>query len=153
MDTTEIKMKHLQVYMKCAEAFAECSNANRLKVGAVIVKDNRIISCGYNAQPVHIDEPCELPDGTTDPRVRHAEKSALMGLIRSNQNAVDAILFCTHSCCLYCAIDIVDSGIRKVYYRNDYRDSSGIDYLTKSGVTVVKVNRLKESKIETNYSN
>lgn len=147
MDTTEIKTKHLKAYMKCAEAFAECSNATRLKVGAVIVKDNRIISCGYNAQPAHIDDPCELPDGTTDPRVRHAEKNALMGLVRNNQNAVDAVLFCTHSCCLYCAIDIVDSGIKKVYYRDHYRDTSGIDYLSKSGVEVKQLDLLQEAGV------
>jgi dCMP deaminase len=117
--------------MECAEAFAKCSNATRLKVGAVIVKNNRIISCGYNAQPEHIDDPCELPDGTTDPRVRHAEKNALLGLIRSNENAVGAELFCTHACCKLCAIDIVDAGIKKVYWRHQYRDFEGIDYLSK----------------------
>lgn len=134
-----MKLKHKLAYMKCAEAFAECSNATRLKVGTVIVKDNRIISCGYNAQPEHITDPCELSDGTTDPRVRHSEKNALMGLIRSNQSAVGAELFCTHSCCKFCAIDIVDSGITKVYYRHQYRDDSGLEYLVKSGVVVEKI--------------
>lgn len=131
-----MKEKHKLAFMESAEAFAKCSNATRLKVGAVIVKDNRIISCGYNAQPEHINDPCELENGTTDPRVRHAEKSALMGLVRSNQNSQDSILFCTHSCCVFCSIDIVDSGIKKVYYRNHYRDSSGLDYLIKNGVEV-----------------
>lgn len=126
-----MKHKHKLAYMECAEAFAKCSNATRLKVGAVIVKNNRIISCGYNAQPEHIDDPCELPDGTTDPRVRHAEKNALLGLIRSNESAVGAELFCTHACCKLCAIDIVDAGIKKVYWRHQYRDSEGIDYLSK----------------------
>jgi dCMP deaminase len=126
-----MKHKHKLAYMECAEAFAKCSNATRLKVGAVIVKNNRIISCGYNAQPEHIDDPCELPDGTTDPRVRHAEKNALLGLIRSNENAVGAELFCTHACCKLCAIDIVDAGIKKVYWRHQYRDFEGIDYLSK----------------------
>ena len=76
-----MKDKHIKAYMKCAQAFAECSPATRAKVGAVIVKDNRIISCGYNAFPAHINGPCELPDGTTDSRVRHAEKNALMRLV------------------------------------------------------------------------
>ena len=131
-----MKHKHKLAYMEAAEAFAKCSNATRLKVGCVIVKDNRIISCGYNAQPQHIDDPCELPDGSTDPRVRHAEKSALMGLIRSNQSAVGAVLFCTHACCKMCAIDIVDAGITKVYYRHAYRCSEGLDYLQTNGVEV-----------------
>lgn len=134
-----MKPKHIQAYMKCAEAFAECSNATRLKVGSVIVKDNRIISCGYNAMPEHIDEPCELPNGTTDQRVRHSEKNALMGLVRSNQSAIDSILFCTHACCKFCAIDIVDAGIKKVYYRNAYRESDGVSYLQANGVDVQQI--------------
>ncbi len=134
-----MKLKHKLAYMKCAEAFAECSNATRLKVGSVIVKDNRIISCGYNAMPAHINEPCELTDGSTDPRVRHSEANALMGLVRSNQSAVGAVLFCTHSCCKFCAIDIVDAGISSVYYRQQYRDSSGIEYLEASGIEVKQI--------------
>ena len=134
-----MKLKHKLAYMKCAEAFAECSNATRLKVGSVIVKDNRIISCGYNAMPAHISEPCELPDGSTDPRVRHSEANALMGLVRSSQSAVGAVLFCTHSCCKFCAIDIVDAGISSVYYRHQYRDSSGVEYLKANGVEVKQI--------------
>jgi dCMP deaminase len=134
-----MKQKHLLAYMKCAEAFAECSNAKRLKVGSVIVKDNRIISCGYNAHAEHINDACELPDGTTDPRLRHSEKNALMGLVRSNQSAVDAVLFCTHACCKFCAIDLVDAGIKKVYYRHSYRDESGVEYLKSNGVEVERI--------------
>ena len=131
-----MKHKHKQAYMQCAEAFARCSNAKRLQVGAVIVRDNRIISVGYNAVPEHINDPCELPDGTTDPRTRHAEKNALMGLLKAGISSKDAELFCTHSCCLFCSIDLVDAGIKKVYYRDVYRDSSGLDYLKRNGVEV-----------------
>jgi len=134
-----MKQKHINAYMECAEAFAKCSNATRLKVGTVITKDNRIISCGYNAHAAHINDPCELPDGTTDPRLRHSEKNALMGLVRSNQSALDAEMFCTHACCLPCSIDIVDSGIKKFYYRNSYRDDSGVQYLQNNGVEVIKI--------------
>lgn len=134
-----MKSKHIQAYMKCAEAFAECSNATRLKVGSVIVKDNRIISCGYNAHAEHINDPCELPDGTTDPRLRHSEKNALTGLVRSNQSAVGATLFCTHTCCLMCAIDIVDAGISAVYYRHQYRCDSGVKYLMERGILVQQI--------------
>ena len=134
-----MKDKHLLAYMKCAEAFAECSNATRLKVGSVIVKDNRIISCGYNGHAQHINDPCELPDGSTDPRLRHSEKNALMGLVRSNQSAVGAIMFCTHSCCVLCAIDVVDAGISELYYRHQYRDDAGIEYLKQNGVLVQQI--------------
>ena len=134
-----MKDKHLQAYMKCAEAFAMCSNSKRLKVGCVIVKNNRIISCGYNALPEHIDGSLEDELGNTKPEVRHAEKNALMGLIKSNETAVGATLFCTHSMCRLCAIDIVDSGIIKVYYREEYRNILGIDYLKNNGVEVIKL--------------
>lgn len=134
-----MKHKLKLAYMKCAEAFAECSPANRLKVGAVLVKNNRIISCGYNAFPEHINGSCELPDGTTDPRVRHAEKNALIGLTTSTESAIGSVLFTTHSCCLFCAIDIVDSKIDSVYYRNTYRSTEGLEYLEKHGVKVFKI--------------
>lgn len=136
-----MKNKHILMYIKMADAAAECSPANRLKVGAVIVKDNNCISIGYNAHAMHINDPCELPDGTTDGRVRHAEKNALMGLVRSNQSAIGAELFCNYSCCQMCAIDIVDAGITKFYYRNAYRDQKGIEYLQQHGV---HVEQLKE---------
>ena len=132
-----MKPKHIQAYMKCAEAFAECSNDTRLEVGSVIVKDNRIISCGYNAHAEHINDPNQLPDGSTDPRVRHAEKNALMGLVRSNQSSAGSVMFCTHACCVFCAIDIVDSGIKTFIYKENYRDPSGIEYLRDNKILVV----------------
>ena len=135
----ETKPKHRQAFMKCAEAFAACSNATRLQVGSVIVKDNNIISAGYNGMPAHLCAPCELPDGTTDPRVRHAEKNALMNLTRSNQSALQADLYVTHSCCLMCSIDLVDAGIKSVYYRNAYRDAEGVKYLLANGVYVARL--------------
>ena len=134
-----MKEKHKLAYMECAEAFAKCSVGVRLKVGSVIVKNNRIISCGYNALPEHIDGLLEDENGYTRPEVRHSEKNALMGLIKSNESAVGATLFCTHACCKFCAIDIVDSGIKEFYYRHEYRDSSGIEYLKKNGILVEKI--------------
>ena len=131
-----LKYKHKVAYMKCCEAFAECSDDIRLKVGSVIVKNNRIISCGYNAHTEHITAPNQLPDGCTDPRVRHSEKNALMGLIKSNESAVDAIMFCTHACCYFCAIDIVDAGIKKFIYQHNYRSDDGIKHLLQNGIIV-----------------
>lgn len=133
-----MKEKHIRAYMKTAEAFAECSVGTRLKVGAVIVKDNRIISCGYNAHPRHIDGALEDEDGNTLASVRHAEKSALMGLLRSGISPIGSTMFVTHSCCSGCAIDIVDAGIEKVFYKEDYRDLTGIKYLINNKVEVVK---------------
>ena len=134
-----MKEKHIIAYLKCALAFADCSNATRLKVGSVIVKNNRIISCGYNALPQHISDPCELEDGTTNPLLRHSERNALMGLIRSNESALVSIMFCTHSCCKLCSVDIVDSGIKEFYYIDEYRSNEGILYLLKNNIKVIKV--------------
>lgn len=160
-----MKIKHLAAYMKCAEAFAECSSAERLKVGSVIVKNNRIISCGYNAQPEHINKPCEekvYADGAgawiddihfeyshrddkglykliTSSTVRHSEKNALLGLMKSNETSVGAALVCTHACCKSCSVDIVDAGIKEFYYKHDYRSDDGIKYLKENNVVVYKL--------------
>ena len=139
MDTVKVmglKYKHKVAYMKCCEAFAECSDDERLQVGSVIVKNNRIISCGYNAHTEHITAPNQLPDGSTDPRVRHSEKNALMGLIKSNENAVGATMLCTHACCYFCAIDIVDAGITHFIYKHTYRSDDGLKHLQQNGVIV-----------------
>ena len=135
----DMKDKHVKMYMKMAGVMAEQSKDSRLQVGCVIVKDNNIISTGYNGHTRHIDDPNQLEDGTTDPRVRHAEKNGLMKLIRSNENAVGATMFVTHACCYFCAIDIVDSGIAKVYYQNEYRCKKGIEHLERYGVEVCKL--------------
>lgn len=134
-----MKEKHKRMYMEIAEALARASCGQRLKVGSVIVKKNNIISTGYNALPEHINGSLEDDEGKTRPEVRHSEKNALMGLVKSNESAVGATLFCTHSCCKFCAIDIVDSGIKEFYYRHEYRDSSGIEYLKKNGILVEKI--------------
>lgn len=134
-----MKTKHKLAYMECAEAFAKCSVGVRLKVGSVIVKNNRIISCGYNALPEHITGMLEDEEGKTKPEVRHSEKNAIMGLVKSSESAQGAALFCTHACCYFCAVDIVDSGIKEFYYREEYRSTQGVEYLKKNGVEVYKV--------------
>lgn len=134
-----MKNKHKLAYMECAEVFAKCSVGIRLKVGSVIVKNNRIISCGYNALPEHISGSLEDGEGKTRQEVRHSEKNALMGLVKSSESAQGASLFCTHSCCYFCAVDIVDSGIKEFYYREEYRSEEGLQYLRKNGVLVYKI--------------
>lgn len=95
----------MQAYMKTAKVFADCSVGVRLKVGTVIVKDNNIISVGYNALPAHIHGSLEDVNGKTKPEVRHSEKNALMALTKSNQSSIGATLFCTHAPCRYCSQD------------------------------------------------
>lgn len=138
-----MKPKHQTAHMRAAHIYAELSTARRLKVGALVVKDDRIISIGYNGMPKGWDNNCESEqeDGTikTKPEVLHAETNAIAKLARSNESGLDADLFVTHSPCLDCAKLIYQSGIRRVYYANAYRDESGVTFLKNSGVEVTKL--------------
>ena len=133
--------------MKTAETFAELSHARRLHVGAIVVKDDRIISIGYNGMPSGWDNDCEIeitqPIGRVDliskPEVLHAETNAIAKLAKSNESGLGATMFITHAPCLDCAKLIYQSGISSVLYRNSYRDTGGITFLEKSGVTVEQV--------------
>ena len=133
--------------MKTAETFAELSHARRLHVGAIVVKDDRIISIGYNGMPAGWDNNCEdvvqHSDDTislkTKPEVLHAETNAIAKLAKSNESGLGATMFITHAPCLDCAKLIYQSGIGNVLYRNSYRDTSGITFLEKSGIQVLKV--------------
>lgn len=135
-----MKPKYQQAHMRAAHLYAELSTARRLKVGALVVKDDRIISIGYNGMPTGWDNNCEyeLEDGNikTKPEVLHAETNALAKLARSTESGLDADLFVTHSPCLDCAKLIYQSGIKRVYYALAYRDDSGISFLKNSGVEV-----------------
>jgi dCMP deaminase len=138
-----MKTKYAQAHMKAAHLYAELSTARRLKVGALVVKDDRIISIGYNGMPSGWDNNCEyqLEDGNikTKPEVLHAETNAVSKLARSTESGLDADLFVTHSPCLDCAKLIYQSGIKRVYYATTYRDNAGIDFLKASDVEVIKL--------------
>jgi len=139
-----MKPKLVKAYMKTAETFAELSHARRLHVGAIVVKDDRIISIGYNGMPAGWDNNCEdvvqYSDDTTalktKPEVLHAETNAIAKLARSSDSGLGADIFITHSPCLDCAKLIYQSGIKRVWYGTEYRDSAGPDFLRKSGVEV-----------------
>lgn len=138
-----MKEKFKRAYMKTAETFAELSSAQRLHVGAIIVKDDRIISIGYNGMPAGWSNVCEdvAEDGTltTKPEVLHAESNAIAKLARSNDSGDGADLFVTHSPCLECAKLIYQSGIKNVYYAKNYRDETGLLFLQKSNINVEQV--------------
>jgi dCMP deaminase len=142
-----VKLKLKEAYMKTAETFAELSHARRLHVGAIVVKDDRIISIGYNGMPAGWDNNCEDTIQHSDdtvtlkskPEVLHAETNAIAKLAKSTESGDRAVLFVTHSPCLDCAKLIFQSGIRSVFYRNSYRSTDGTTFLEKSGVTVEQV--------------
>lgn len=126
--------------MQTAQTFAKLSSAQRLKVGAIIVKDDRIISIGYNGMPAGWSNICEdvLEDGSlkTKSEVLHAESNAIAKLASSNESGKDADIFITHAPCIECAKLIYQSGIKNVYYDQKYRDDSGLEFLRVSGVGV-----------------
>ena len=144
-----MKDKFQKAFMQCAHTFAELSHAKRAQVGCIIVKDNRIISIGYNGMPSGWDNNCEDitrdSNGTTTlkskPEVLHAETNAIAKVARSSESCINAHLFCTHMPCLDCAKIIYQAGIQTVYYDKDYlaAKGSGRDFLEESGIEVIQV--------------
>lgn len=155
--------------MKTAYNYAECSSAVRLQVGAIIVKDDAIISIGYNGQPSGWDNVCEEPEYMaqdaggwldsdeiesqwpfvaadqlryrlkTKSTVLHAESNAVAKLAKLNGGGKGAAIFVTHCPCLTCAKTIYQAGITEVYYAESYRDTIGLAFLVECGLTVEKV--------------
>jgi dCMP deaminase len=149
-----MKTKYQQLYMDWAHRAAELSHARRLKVGAVIVKDDVVIY-GYNGMPAGWDNNCEehpkvvnkqtyaIEEDTTRlvtrPEVLHAESNAIAKLAKSPNVGNGADLFVTHSPCIHCAKLIFQSGIRRVFYGANYRDDAGVQFLRSSGITVTQI--------------
>jgi len=154
-------------HMKVAEIYSQLSNAKRLQVGAIIVKDNRLISIGYNGTPSGWSNECEeiefiednedlnypemVAEGyifgadkdtagwvrrVTKPEVIHAEANALAKLARSTESGENATMYITHAPCMECSKLIYTAGIKKVFYREQYRSSEGIEFLNKCKIDV-----------------
>jgi dCMP deaminase len=161
-----MKQKFIDLYMDWADRTAQLSHAKRLQVGAIIVKEDRVISMGYNGMPSGWDNNCEdtvfvlheevmgtdmnsLGYTQTDngnwvklkskPEVLHAETNAISKLAKSSESGDGASIFITHAPCVDCAKLIYQSGINSVFYRSAYRSTDGVEFLTKSGVTVVQI--------------
>ena len=165
-----MKPKYIKAHMEVAGTYARLSTARRLQVGALIVKEDRIISIGYNGMPSGWDNNCEdivfvteakakdydtmVAEGytfgvdkdtagwaktVTKPEVLHAEANAIAKVARSPESAEDAVLFVTHAPCIECAKLIYQSGIKQVFYRDNYRSEAGIAFLKQAGVTINKV--------------
>ena len=125
-------------YLEMAEIWAQNSYCKRRKVGALLVKDRMIISDGYNGTPSGFENICE-EDGVTKPYVLHAEANAITKVAKSGNSSEGATLYVTASPCLECAKLIIQSGIRRVVYRDEYRITDGIDLLRRAGIEVEKV--------------
>lgn len=134
-DTAKQRLLDLR-YLRMAAIWAENSYCQRRKVGALVVKEKMIISDGYNGTPSGFENVCEDDHGVTHPYVLHAEANAITKLARSGNNSDQATLYVTASPCIECSKLIIQAGIRRVVYAEQYRLTDGIDLLRRAGVEV-----------------
>ena len=132
--------KYDKTYIEIAETFSKLSTSKKKKVGAIIVKDNTIISDGYNGTPSGYCNECEDSDGNTYWYVLHAEANAITKIAKSTQNCKDATLYITMSPCKECSKLIIQSGIKRVVYKEKYKDLSGINFLGNFNIECVNIN-------------
>ena len=143
-----MKQKFIDAYMDVAQRFSQLSSAKRLKVGAIVVKNDRIISIGYNGMPSGWDNNCEdvvemHEDGgvitKTKPEVIHAEANAIAKLAKGNESGDGSTMFLTHAPCIDCAKQMYTAGIKSVYYRDSYKSDDGLTFLEKCDIMVHRV--------------
>ncbi len=132
--TTVKQLKYDKAYLRIAREWAKLSYCDRKKVGAIIVKDNMIISDGYNGTPSGYTNCCEDEKGETQWFVLHAEANAILKVAKSTQSAEGATLYITLSPCKECSKLIIQSGIKRVVYNAEYKDTSGVDFLLEYGI-------------------
>ncbi|MDE5632465.1 MAG: dCMP deaminase family protein [Muribaculaceae bacterium] len=130
-------------YLRMAQIWAENSYCQRRKVGAILVKDQMIISDGYNGTPAGFENVCEDTDGSTKPYVLHAEANAITKVARSNNSSDGSTLYVTASPCVECAKLIIQAGIRRVVFNDLYRLCDGIDLLRRAGIECVHISELQ----------
>ncbi|MDO4826335.1 MAG: dCMP deaminase family protein [Bacteroidia bacterium] len=126
-------------YLEMAAIWAKNSYCKRRRVGALIVKDNMIISDGYNGTPSGFENVCEDETGATKPYVLHAEANAISKVAKSGNSSEGATLYVTASPCIECSKLIIQAGIKRVVYRDEYRLTDGVDLLRRAGIEVEKV--------------
>ena len=145
MNTKKEKQKKFDnAYMRMADVWAELSHCKRKKVGALIVKDRKIISDGYNGTPTGFENQCEDDENQTKWYVLHAEANAILKIAASAQSCHGATLDVTISPCRECSKLKHQAGIRRVVYKQGYSDTSGIDFLKSAGVEIEQLEGEKE---------
>ena len=137
MESNDKQRKLDNRYLRMARIWAENSYCQRRQVGALVVKEKMIISDGYNGTPTGFENICEDENNVSKPYVLHAEANAITKLARSNNNSDGATIYITASPCIECAKLIIQAGIRRVVYGEQYRLTDGIDLLKRAGIEVV----------------
>ena len=136
------QLKYDKAYLKMASEWAKLSYCQRKQVGALIVRENMIISDGYNGTPSGYINQCEDEEGDTHWYVLLAEANAILKVAKSTQSAEGATLYITLSPCRECSKLIIQSGIKRVVYSIEYKDTSGVDFLRQYGIEVSHVNEI-----------
>jgi dCMP deaminase len=127
-----------------AVSWSKLSYCSRKQVGAIIVKDEMIISDGYNGTPSGFDNCCEDADGNTQWYVLHAEANAILKVAKSTNNCKGATLYLTLSPCKECSKLVIQSGIKRVVFKDSYKDAEGIDFLKNAGVEIIQIEKLED---------
>ena len=140
--TDKKQNKYDKAYLRIASEWSKLSYCKRKQVGAIIVRDRMIISDGYNGTPSGFENCCEDDEGLTQWYVLHAEANAILKVAKSTQTCENSTLYITLSPCKECSKLIHQSGIKRVVYQKGYRDTSGIDFLSKAGITVEQIDDL-----------
>lgn len=136
------QLRYDKAYMKMAMEWGKLSYCERRQVGALIVKDRMIISDGYNGTPVGFENICEDEKGYTKWYVLHAEANAILKVAASTQSCAGATLYISLSPCRECSKLIHQAGIKRVVYHEEYKDTSGLEFLQKAGVAVSKLSAI-----------
>lgn len=139
----EKQLRYDRAYLKMAESWSQLSHCIRKKVGAIIVKDEMIISDGYNGTPSGFDNCCEDGNGETLWYVLHAEANAILKVAKSTNNCKGATLYLTLSPCKDCSKLILQAGITKVVFQHAYKDEEGIGFLKNAGVSVLQIDLIE----------
>jgi dCMP deaminase len=134
--------KYDKAYLRIAKEWSRLSYCKRKQVGAIIVRDKMIISDGYNGTPSGFENCCEDEAGITNWYVLHAEANAILKVAKSTQTCEGATLYITLSPCRECSKLIYQSGIKRVVYQIDYKDTSGVDFLVKAGIDIEQIEDL-----------
>lgn len=135
----EKQLRYDRAYLKMAQEWGKLSHCNRKQVGALIVRDNMIISDGYNGTPSGFPNSCEDDNGETHWYVLHAEANAILKVSKSTQSAKDATLYLTLSPCKDCSKLILQAGITRVVFMNAYKDLSGVEFLKEAGIEIHQI--------------
>jgi dCMP deaminase len=140
----EKQARYDRAYLRLAKSWAMLSHCARKKVGAIIVKGKVIISDGYNGTPTGFPNQCEGINGETMWYVLHAEANAILKVAKSTNNMEGATLYLTHSPCKDCSKLVLQSGIKRLVFQENYKDLSGVEFLRSAGIIIQQIENIDD---------